>query len=203
MRRLLLGITVCALLGFDAPAQEPAKEPPAAAAPAPGAEFLARFDLDKSGSVTWDEFQKVKSGFAALDANGDGAITQAEIAKVAEERRARMQKAMQQRMRQHMQQGRRGRGMQRGGFGPWGRGRGAGFGAGRFGGFGQGGDICPWCQQPCGQGAMGPGPGGGPRGPMGPGGGRGRGGGMGWGFGARGPWGDAPQEGPPPPPPQR
>ncbi len=202
MKRLLLGIATCALLGFESPAQEPAKAPPAAAAPAPGAEFLERFDLDKNGSVTFEEFQKVKSGFAALDADGDGAITQAEIAKVAEERRARMQKAMEQRMKQ----ARRGRGMGRGALGPWGRGRGAGLGFGTWGrgGFGAGGDICPWCQQPCGQGAMGPGRGAGPRGPMGAGPGRGRGGrGMGWGFGAGGPWWDAPQEGTPPPPPQR
>lgn len=189
MKRLLLGISVSALLGFEAPAQEPAKAPPAA--PAPGAEFLKRFDLNKDGSVSWEEFQKVKSGFAALDADGNGAITQEEIAKVAEERRARMQKAMQQRMRQHMRQGWRGRGMQPGPFGPRGRG-----GFGPMGG--EGGHICPWCEQPCGEGGMGPGP----RGPMGPGGGRGpRGGGrgMGWGFGAGGPWGDAP-EGPPAPP---
>jgi EF hand len=198
MKRLLLCITASALLGMSAPAQEPAKEPAAAAAPAPGAEFLAKFDLDKNGSVTFEEFQKVKSGFTKLDADGNGAITQADLAKVMEQRRARMQKMMRRQMKHRMQQARRGRGMGPPAFGQMGGGRAAGFGPmwGQQRGFGAqmgpagrggpGAGVCPWCQQPCEQ--MGQGQGQGPRGPMGP------GRGMGWGSGA-------PENAPPAPPP--
>ena len=35
----------------------------------------ARFDLDGDGKITWEEYQKVQSGFAMHDTNQDGAIT--------------------------------------------------------------------------------------------------------------------------------
>lgn len=38
-----------------------------------------RFDLDGDGRITWDEYQKVASGFAALDKNRDGVITKDEV----------------------------------------------------------------------------------------------------------------------------
>jgi hypothetical protein len=179
MKRLVAGTLLLSLFPF-ATAQEPPKAAPAAAAPQPGAPFFARFDLNKDGKVDWDEYRKVKSGFAMLDVDGDGVITQPDIAKLAERRRQRMQKAMQRRM---MREGQRGRGRwfgppahERRGFMPWGpRGRGE-SGPGQQGWRGQ-------------------------RGPMGPGAGRGwgqRGGrGMGWGFGEE--W-DEPT--PPPPPPR-
>jgi len=34
-----------------------------------------RFDLDGNGAITWEEYQKVQSGFAALDTDHDGVIT--------------------------------------------------------------------------------------------------------------------------------
>jgi hypothetical protein len=164
MNRLLIGITASLLLG-SATAQEPAKE---SAAPEPGAEFFAKFDLDKNGSVSWEEFQKVKSGFAALDADGNGAITAPELGKAVEQRRERMQKTMQQRMKHSRQYGRRGFGRGGPGFGPMGQ------------GGGPGAHACPWCHRQLDR--MGPGQGQG-RGPRG--GPRGPGRGMGWGQGAR------------------
>jgi Ca2+-binding EF-hand superfamily protein len=41
--------------------------------------FSKRFDLDTDGRVTWEEYQKVASGFAGLDKNRDGAITKDEV----------------------------------------------------------------------------------------------------------------------------
>lgn len=43
-------------------------------------EFARRFDLDANGRVTWDEYQKVVSGFAALDRDHDGVVTKEEFA---------------------------------------------------------------------------------------------------------------------------
>jgi hypothetical protein len=132
MTRLAL-VALCGLLPF-AVAQEPAQEPPA---PKPGAAFHGRFDLDKDGRVTFEEFQRVRSGFAALDADGDGAVTEAEAAKAAERREQRIREAMQRRMQQS-RRGARGRG------GPWGgRGRGGRFAHAPGGGPGP----CPWCMQ--------------------------------------------------------
>ena len=37
------------------------------------------FDLDHDGKITWEEYQKVTSGFAILDADKDGAITKADV----------------------------------------------------------------------------------------------------------------------------
>jgi hypothetical protein len=127
MNRLLAG-ALLGLLSF-ATAQEPPKEAPAAAQ-GPGAELLARCDLDKDGQVSWEEYQKVKSGFARLDADGNGFVTREEIAKVAAERQQRMRKAM----RRHRMRGFRGepgmRGRMQGGFGPQWGGRGFGRGPG-------------------------------------------------------------------------
>ena len=197
MKRLLGGLTAAMLLGVFATAQEPAKEAPAAAAPKPGAPFFEKFDLNKDGKVDWEEYQKVRSGFAALDGDHDGVITEADMAKVVERNMQRMQKAMQHRMRGRM--GRGGPGMRGGGFGPQSQERQGGPGMGpRMGPGGRGGFGPPGQQGWQGQ-----------RGPMGPGGqgmpprrGRGqqRGGGMGWGFGVPPPEGDAPT---PPPPPGR
>ncbi len=196
MKRLLGGLTAAALLGVFATAQEPAKEAPAAAAPRPGAPFFEKFDLNKDGKVDWEEYQKVRSGFAAFDENNDGVITDADFAKIMERNMQRMQQAMQRRMMQRMDRG--GPGMGGRGFGPLSRER-----------------------EGASEGDMGPrdGPGMRPRmqrGPDGPGGGgqgmpprRGRGqqrgGGTWWGSGDPGPDGDGPPpEGqrPAPPPPR-
>jgi hypothetical protein len=122
MKRLL---GVAALLGVMpfATAQEPAKEP--AATPAPGALFFRKFDLDKDGKVGWEEYQKVRSGFAALDVDRDGAITQADMTKIAERRQKRMQQEMQRRMVRRMHHAWRGRGFGFPGMQPGGFGRGA------------------------------------------------------------------------------
>lgn len=210
MKRLLGGLTAAMLLGVFATAQEPAKEAPAAAAaPKPGAPFFEKFDLNKDGKVDWEEYQKVKSGFATFDADHDGAITEADMAKIVERNMRRMRKMMQRRMMRQRHFGggdmRRGRGMGGGDFGPQSRER---QGRGPRGDFGpQGGPG----MGPGGRGGFGP-PSGqqgwqGRRGPMGPGGqgmpcprcGQQRGRGMGWGFGA--PEGDAPPNAPTPPPP--
>ena len=197
MKRLLGGLTAAMLLGVFATAQEPAKEAPAAAAPKPGAPFFERFDLNKDGKVDWEEYQKVKSGFATLDADHDGAITEGDMAKIVERNLQRMRKTMRRRMMRHFGGGdmRRGPGMG-GGFGPQSQER-------------QG--VAPWGGPGMGRGGFGPGPGQqgseGRRGPMGPGGqgkpcpmcGQQRGGGMRWGFGA--PEGGAPPDAPVPPPP--
>jgi len=229
MTRRLGLLTVLIALPL-AVAQEPPKEAPqpkapaaAAATPDFGAVFFEKFDLNKDGSVTWEEYQKVHTGFAALDADNNGVITAPDIAKCMERRQKHMQEAMQRRM-QGMRQGMRGQGMRRGGFGQeWGRGMSnEGFGPpwarqGRRGGRGMGGP--PWMQRGReGPGGFGPGFGGqgGPMGPgmgrgmgpgmgrgMGPGMGRGMGPGMGrgmgWGFGAP----PAPQQPEPPPAPER
>ena len=42
------------------------------------------FDLDGDGRITWEEYQKVTSGFALLDADGDGAITQDDLGKLGD-----------------------------------------------------------------------------------------------------------------------
>jgi hypothetical protein len=166
MKRLLGGFIAAALLGLlpFATAQEPAKEQPAAAkAPPPGAAFFDRFDLNKDGKVDWEEFQKVKSGFAALDADRDGAITPTELAKFLEGRRDQARGAMRRRAMRRMHPGWQGRRMEeergpRGGaregpppwagrpMGPWGqgswrgqRGPGPGFGAGAWQRRGRGG----------------------------------------------------------------
>jgi len=105
------GIAVLlALLPFAA-AQEPPKEaPPRAPASAkPGAQLFEKCDLNKDGKVDWEEFQKVRSGFAALDADGDGAITEADMAKRAEAMKARIQERVRHEVRDRMQRAMRDR----------------------------------------------------------------------------------------------
>jgi hypothetical protein len=41
--------------------------------------FAKKFDLDADGRVTWEEYQKVLTGFAGLDKNRDGVITKEEV----------------------------------------------------------------------------------------------------------------------------
>lgn len=41
--------------------------------------FMARFDADKNGTVTPDEFRGSVAAFRRLDANSDGVITRAEV----------------------------------------------------------------------------------------------------------------------------
>ncbi len=66
----------------------PKEKPTKAAAPDDrSARFFERFDLDGSGTVTWEEFQKVRSGFARLDVSGDGAIDASDLEAVHERRR--------------------------------------------------------------------------------------------------------------------
>jgi hypothetical protein len=85
--------------------QPPAQAKPAEAKPAEGARLLERFDLDKDGRVTWEEFQKVRSGFAFLDADGDGVLT----AKDAEQLKQRHAAKREERRKERAHRGPRGR----------------------------------------------------------------------------------------------
>ncbi len=59
----------------------PAAKPKPPAPVAPWKAVQTRYDLDGNGTITWEEWQKVHSGFAALDANRDGKISAEEIKK--------------------------------------------------------------------------------------------------------------------------
>ena len=74
----LVPLTV-ALAADEDEATKPA-EATKTVAPDRSERFLKRFDLDGDGRVTWEEFQKVRSGFARLDADGDGAIDAQDLA---------------------------------------------------------------------------------------------------------------------------
>ncbi|HEX5139084.1 MAG TPA: hypothetical protein VFY93_19095 [Planctomycetota bacterium] len=215
----LVAFVLLALFPF-AVAQEPKEtpKPAAAAAPEPGALFLKKFDLNKDGKVDWDEYQKVRSGFTGLDANGDGVIASADFKLIMERNQARMQQEMQRRMMQGMREGwgRRMREAMGRRMRAWGHEGRRNDGA-RQQGFGPG--MGPRWMQPPRRGQGGPGPGAtgqrGPRGPMakgdvcpwchqpfGRGGARGMGPGrgMGWGPGAPGADDDDDDVGSPPPP---
>ena len=51
--------------------------------------FQERFDLNQDGKVSWAEYRKVQSGFARLDADRDGSITEEDFEKAPKSRRAR------------------------------------------------------------------------------------------------------------------
>jgi hypothetical protein len=86
---------------------EPEEKPQAEAKPAPreGASMLERFDLNKDGRVTWEEFQKVRSGFTRLDADGDGVLTRKDVEKLKQRHVAKRE----ERRKEHARDGRRGR----------------------------------------------------------------------------------------------
>lgn len=121
MKRVIGILTAVALLGLIPLVQaqegeQKEEKPPAEAKPSPdeGAKFLERFDLDKDGRVTWEEFRKVRSGFTRLDADGDGVLTRADMEKLKERRAAMRQEFRQERARD----GRRGRHPRAGRRGP-------------------------------------------------------------------------------------
>ncbi len=103
MSRLLIGTGAAALLAVlpFAFAQEAPKAAPSEAKP--GAKLFQKCDLNKDGKVDWEEFQKVRSGFAHLDADGDGFITEADVAKRAEEMKQKFQDRFKEQMRERMQ----------------------------------------------------------------------------------------------------
>jgi Ca2+-binding EF-hand superfamily protein len=90
-------ITTAALLAFAAPLY--AQMGGQAQDPAQG--FMMRFDQDKNGSVTLEEFkapqvQAMEQQFSYMDKNGDGAVDEAEIQAFMDEMRQRMQQMQQQ-----------------------------------------------------------------------------------------------------------
>jgi hypothetical protein len=125
MKRIMGALAVVCLAGLFplVQAQEEAKpeEKPrgeAAQAPDEGARMLERFDLNKDGRVTWEEFQKVRTGFTRLDADGDGVLTRADVKQLKQRHAAQRGERREGRARA----GRRGR---------YPRGRGQGQGQGR------------------------------------------------------------------------
>lgn len=67
----------------------------------PAQGFMMRFDQDKSGSVTLEEFkgpqiQSIEQQFSYMDKNGDGVVDENEINTFFEEMRQRMQQMQQQ-----------------------------------------------------------------------------------------------------------
>ncbi|MHC4549992.1 MAG: EF-hand domain-containing protein [Planctomycetota bacterium] len=95
MKHLAGGLAALALIGLiplvQAQEGEQKEEKPPAQAqepPSRASRMLERFDLNRDGRVTWEEYQKVHSGFAHLDADGDGVITQADLEKVEQRARA-------------------------------------------------------------------------------------------------------------------
>jgi hypothetical protein len=113
-------LTAVALLGLIPLVQaqegeQKEEKPPAEAKPAPdeGARMLERFDLNKDGRVSWEEFQKVRSGFTFLDADGDGFLTRADTEKLKQRRAAKREEHRKERARdgrrgRHPRDGRRG-----------------------------------------------------------------------------------------------
>jgi hypothetical protein len=106
MKRVMGVLTAVALLGLipfvQAQEGEQKEEKPAAEAkPAPdeGARMLERFDLNKDGRVTWEEFQKVRSGFTFLDADGDGVLTRADTERLKQRRAAKREEYRKERAR--------------------------------------------------------------------------------------------------------
>jgi hypothetical protein len=102
---ILAAVLLVALIPFVQAQEEQGKEEkaPAEAKPAEGARLLERFDLNKDGRVTWEEFQKVRSGFAFLDADGDGVLT----AKDAEKLKQRHAAKRAERLKERAARGRR------------------------------------------------------------------------------------------------
>lgn len=95
---VLIGVGLLALIPFvyaeeeetpDGPKGPSATEAPKPTEkqPDPWTPFQEHFDLDQDGRVTWEEYQKVRSGFARLDADGDGAITKADLESLESKRR--------------------------------------------------------------------------------------------------------------------
>ncbi len=112
MKRVIGVLTALALLALIPLVQaqegeQKEEKAPAEAKPAPdeGAEFLERFDLNKDGRVTWEEFQKVRSGFTRLDADGDGVLTRGDLEQLKKRRAA----FREERRKERARDGRRGR----------------------------------------------------------------------------------------------
>ena len=112
MKRYMVALAAIVLVGLIPLVQaqegaEPEEKPRAEAKPAPeeGARMLERFDLDKDGRVTWEEYQKVRSGFTFLDADGDGVLTRKDVEKLKQRHAAKRA----ERRKEHARDGRRGR----------------------------------------------------------------------------------------------
>jgi len=92
MRHTLVFLSLAAVLPGLSQAQEQgqAQQDPAQA-------FIQRFDQDKDGKVSRDEFLKpAAEQFKYMDRNGDGAISMEESQTMAEELKKRMEQMHQQ-----------------------------------------------------------------------------------------------------------
>jgi hypothetical protein len=106
MKRVLGALAAVFLVGLIplVQAQEGDKKeekPQGEAKPAPdeGARMLERFDLNKDGRVTWEEYQKVRSGFTRLDADGDGVLTREDAEKLKQRHAAQREERRKERAR--------------------------------------------------------------------------------------------------------
>jgi Ca2+-binding EF-hand superfamily protein len=79
MNRIFLGLSAAAIaiLPVTARADDDSQEKKA---PTRWESLKQRFDLDKDGRITWEEYRKVQSGFASLDQDADGVITEKDAA---------------------------------------------------------------------------------------------------------------------------